>query len=158
MDGYIVGIDPGNKVGYAILDLEGHIIEINSFKGNLSKILLEISKYGRVLLIGTDVMKVPKFVKKASVQLGAKVISPEYDLLLREKRRKTKAYLKQSNTKLKDMHQLDALAAALVAYRHINSLFNKINNEIKDEKISKEVKKIVLIENIPIKHALKKIY
>ena len=158
MDGYIVGIDPGNKVGYAILDLDGNLVEISSFKGNISKILLEISKYGKVLLIGTDVMKVPKFVKKVSVQLGAKVISPEYNLLLREKRKKTKAYLKKINTKLKDMHQLDALAAALVAYRHVKSLFNKIDNEIKDEKISKEVKKIVLVENIPIKHALEKIY
>ena len=158
MDGYIVGIDPGNKVGYAILDLDGNLVEISSFKGNISKILLEISKYGKVLLIGTDVMKVPKFVKKVSVQLGAKVISQEYNLLLREKRKKTKAYLKKINTKLKDMHQLDALAAALVAYRHVKSLFNKIDNEIKDEKISKEVKKIVLVENIPIKHALEKIY
>ena len=157
MDGYIVGIDPGSYVGYAVLDLDGCLVDIGSSESNLSRTILEVSKYGKVLLIGTDVTKVHKFVKKVAVQLGAKVISPEYDLLLQEKRKKTKEYLKKMDIKLKDMHQVDALAAALVAYRHVRGLFNKIDNEIFDDCLSRNVKKIVLSENIPIKHALRKL-
>jgi len=158
MDSYIVGLDPGSHIGYAILDLDGDLVAARSFKGDLSKVILEISRYGKVLLIGTDVMKVPKFVKKAAVQLGARVIAPEYDLSLQEKRRKTKEYLKDKDIKLKDMHQVDALAAALTAYKRVKSLFNKIDNEVSDEAISKSIKTLVLAENIPIKHAMQRVY
>jgi len=158
MNGYIIGLDPGSKIGYAVLDLDGNLIEVDSFKGDLDNTVKRISKYGKILLVGTDVMKVPKFVRKVSSQFGAKIISPEYDLLFYEKRKKTKEYLKKIDVKLKDKHQMDALAAALIAYRQVNGLFNKIDNEIEDKRLSMEVKKIVLIEDIPIKHALKKIY
>lgn len=158
MDGFIIGLDPGSTIGYAVLDFDGDLVEVDSFKENMSTTILEISKYGKVLLIGTDVMKIPKFVKKVAVQLGARIVSPGYDLLYDEKRKKTKEYLKEKDIKLKDKHQQDALAAALVAYRHIGGLFNRIDNEITDREISREVKKIVLIEDIPIKHALRKLY
>jgi len=158
MDGYIIGLDPGSKIGYAVLDLDGNLVEVDSFKGDLDNTVKRISKYGKILLVGTDVMKIPKFVRKVSSQFGAKIISPEYDLLFYEKRKKTKEYLKKLDIKLKDKHQMDALAAALIAYRRVGGLFNKIDNEIKDESISREVKKIVLDEGISIKHALKKVY
>ncbi|MEK6922835.1 MAG: DUF460 domain-containing protein [Nanoarchaeota archaeon] len=158
MNGYIIGLDPGSKVGYAVLDLEGNLIEVDSFKGGIDRTISEIHKHGKVLLIGTDVMRVPKFVKKVSSQLGARVIAPEYDLLYCEKKKKTNRYLRKINIKLKDRHQLAALAAALIAYRQVKGLFNKIDNEIKDESVSSKVKSLVLIENIPIKHALKKVY
>ncbi|MFH1592141.1 MAG: DUF460 domain-containing protein [Candidatus Woesearchaeota archaeon] len=158
MDGYIMGLDPGSKIGYAVLDLDGNLIDVNSFKGDLDMVIKELSRYGKILIVGTDVMKVPKSVKKVATQLGAKVISPKYDLFFYEKRKKTKEYLKKREIKLKDKHQRDALAAALVAFRQVNGLFNRIDNEIKDEEVSKEVKKLVILEDIPIKHALRKIY
>ncbi len=52
---------------------------------------------------------------------------------------------------------MDALASALFAYKSFKGLFNKIDNEIKDEIISSKVKKLVLVEQIPIKKALSKL-
>ena len=58
---------------------------------------------------------------------------------------------------MKNRHELDALAAALIAWKSFKNLFNKIENEIMDERISEEVKKVVVVENIPIKRALDRV-
>ncbi len=155
MEHYILGLDSGATIGYALLDLDGNLVAIDSFKGTLSETIAKVSMYGKILIIGTDVSKISKFVEKFASKVSAIVVSPDHDLHYNEKRKKTKEYLKKYNLKLKDKHQMDALSAALIAYRHFNTLFNKINNEISDKSLLDEVKKEILINNIPIKKALK---
>src|SRR3989344_5117596 len=128
MNGYFVGLDPGSTIGYAVLDLDGNVISIDSFKGSFADTIRAVTKYGKVLAVGTDVKKVPKFVEKFASKVGAKVIAPNYDLLYYEKLKKTKEYMKKNKIKLSDRHQMDALASALVAYKHFMVLFNKIDN------------------------------
>ena len=123
MDGYILGLDPGTRVGYALLDLYGNIVDIDSFKGDLNEAIFRTSKYN-ILVVGTDVCKIPRFVGRFASRIGAQVVFPENNLLFYEKRKKTKEYLKKLDIKLKNKHEMDALAAALIAYRGFKSLFN----------------------------------
>ncbi|MEK6951704.1 MAG: DUF460 domain-containing protein [Nanoarchaeota archaeon] len=162
MEFLIVGLDPGATVGYAILNLDGGLVDVNSFKGSLDQAVKIISNKGKVIIIGTDVMNTPKFIQKFSARINAKVIVPERDLLYIQKKKLTKKYLKDKDLKLKNKHEMDALASALFAYKSFKGLFNKIDNEIsllgkKSEEISSKVKKLVLVEQIPIKKALNKL-
>ena len=61
----IVGIDPGATVGYAILNLNGKILCINSSKNlTSSKLILKLTQFGRTLVIASDVNPVSNNVKK----------------------------------------------------------------------------------------------
>jgi len=149
---YILGLDPGSTIGYALLDLDGNLIVVDSFKGTLNEAIEKITSYGRVVIIGTDVCKVSKAVDRIATLTGANIVYPDRDLLFYDKRKKTKEYLKLKNTKLKDKHQMDALASALFAYKHYCNLFNRINNEY-DSEVSENIKREILINNLPIKKA-----
>ena len=154
MEFIIIGLDPGSTVGYAILDLNGNLVDINSFKGSLDKTVELVTKKGKIVIVGTDVSHIPKFIEKFSAKISARVIKPEKDLGYLQKRKITKEFLKNKNLKVKNKHEMDALASAIFAYKNFKGLFNKIDNEIKNEEISSKVKKLVLVEQIPIKKAL----
>ncbi len=62
-----MGFDPGLTVGLAILDLNGNLLFLGSFKEiTKSEIINIIMKFGRAILIATDVENSPKAVKKIS--------------------------------------------------------------------------------------------
>ena len=157
MDYYIAGVDPGSTIGFVLLDLNGNLVVAESFKGDLNYTLSKAVKYGKIIIVGTDVCKIPKFVEKFASKLLADIVFPDHDLFYYEKRKRTKEYLKINHIKLEDKHQLDALAAALFAYNSHKALFNKIDNEF-DKESSYEIKKQVLINKIPIKHAIRNLY
>ncbi len=157
MEFLITGLDPGSTVGYAIIDLNGCLLEVSSFKGGLDQAIKKVCNKGKVIIVGTDVRNSPKFIEKFAAKVNAKIIVPEKDLLYIQKKRITKEYLKNKNLKLKNKHEMDALASALFAYKSFKGLFNKIDNEIHNEEISSKVKKLVLVEQIPIKKALSKL-
>ena len=153
MDYYIAGIDPGTTIGFALLDLNGHPVAVDSFKGTISDVFSLASRYGKIIIVGTDVSKTPKTIAKFASRIGAIVISPDYDMMYYEKRKKTKDYITYYGLKLKNKHQRDALLAALLAYRNFTTLFNKIHNEVSDEDVSYAIKKEVLLHNTSIKKA-----
>ena len=157
MDYYIAGIDPGTTIGFALLDLNGNLVTVDSFKGTIDDVFSLASYYGKIIIIGTDVSNVSKTIEKFASRIGALVVSPDYDLMHYEKRKKTKEFLKLHNYKLKDKHQMDALAAALIAYRHFSSLFNKIHNELSDKELTYAIKKEILLNNTSIKRARQRI-
>ena len=67
----VVGIDPGTTIGYAVLDLDGNLIKIDSSKHiTLSSLISGITAIGKVILVGTDKKAVPGFVKKFAVKGG----------------------------------------------------------------------------------------
>jgi len=138
----IVGVDPGTTLGYAIIDLNGKIIEVKSSKEHSLNTLIEnVTKRGSPVIVGTDKQKSPSFVEKFAVKIGAKVISPSKDLLVKEKRQVIK------NKDIKNSHELDALASAFYAYKAIKPLLLKLNgyiDENKKENIAYELKKLVL--------------
>lgn len=158
MESLILGLDPGSTIGYAVLDLDGKLIKIESLRnGNLNKAIYKINKLGKIIAIGTDVNPVPKFVNKFASNLGAKIIEPKEDLQLKYKKKLTKEFLKNKKIKVKNKHELDALAAALIAFKHYQPLFNKIDNhlnQINKNYLNKQIKNTVLINDIPIKKAI----
>ena len=118
----IVGVDPGTTLGYAAIDFEGHIIKIHSEKNlDIGSLISELIKLGRPLIVAGDREYNPDFVDRLAVKLGARVIAPDYDLKVNEKREITKGF----NTG--NQHEVDALAAALFALKKIDSLLKKIN-------------------------------
>lgn len=158
MESLILGIDPGSTIGYAVLDLNGKLVKIDSLRNSdLNKAVSKISGLGKVIVVGTDVNPVPKFVDKFASNFGAKIIEPKDDLQLKYKQKVTKEYLKNKDVKIKNKHELDALAAALIAFKHYQPLFNKIDNhlnQINKNYLNKKIKNTVLIKDIPIKKAI----
>lgn len=121
----IVGIDPGTTIGYAILDLNGNIKKIKSKKGlTLSSLIFEVIKEGKILIVGCDVNPVPSFVKEFCRRTGAKSIYPDQDLLVKEKRKLAKDLTS-------NRHERDAYVSALLAYKKIRPLLDKVDLFVK---------------------------
>ena len=148
----IAGIDPGITTAYAVLDIEGNLLHLNSSKQlDLNLLISEIINFGKVVSVGTDKAKVPSLVEAFATKLGAKIVNPQEDLKVDEKRKMT------SNFDFNDEHQGDALASALFAYKETKALLNKIDlfvNENKKQNISMRIKELVIIKKISIKNAV----
>lgn len=149
----IVGIDPGTTVGYAILDLNGRLIQVDSAKEfDLSTLISKIIYHGRVLAVGTDKQRTPSFVNDFAVKTGAVIISPKEDIKVEEKENIAKEF------EFKGDHQKDALASAIFAYKRLKHLLNKIEDFLNNNKklnLKNRIIEIVVKNNgISIKAAL----
>ena len=147
----IVGIDPGTTIGYAVLDIEGKLLHLDSSKQlNLNSLISETINIGKVVLVGTDKVKVPSLVEAFATKLGARIISPEEDLRVDEKRKMI------NNFNFENEHQGDALASALFAYKETRALLDKIDFFVKENKkydIKDKIKELVITKRISIKSA-----
>ena len=147
----IVGIDPGTTTGYAVLDIEGKLLHLDSSKQlNLNSLISETINIGKVVLVGTDKVKVPSLVEAFATKLGARIISPEEDLRVDEKRKMI------NNFNFENEHQGDALASALFAYKETRALLDKIDFFVKENKkydIKDKIKELVITKRISIKSA-----
>lgn len=147
----IAGIDPGTTVGYAFLDIEGNLLCLNSSKQiDLNFLVSEAVKFGKVVLVGTDKSKAPGLVESFAAKLGARVIIPQHDLKVDEKRKMTKDF------RFQDSHQGDALASALLAYKETKALLDKIDffaEENSRQSIRNEIKELVIAKRLSIKAA-----
>ena len=84
----IVGIDPGTTTGYAVLDIDGKLLHLNSSKQlDLNQLISQTINLGKAVLVGTDKAKVPNLVGTFATKLGAKIVNPDEDLKVEEKRR-----------------------------------------------------------------------
>ena len=150
----IIGVDPGTTKGYAVLDLNGDILEVKSSKKfDINTITKETFKFGKPILIGTDVNKIPNFVKKIASSLGTKIFRPESNLTSNHKNKLVKKFLKEKNFEIKNKHENDALISAVLAYKSIKPLLNKIENKYDNKDLIEEIKNLVLKDNINIKTA-----
>lgn len=154
----ILGFDPGATKGYAVLDLNGNILDLQSIKNPSSRESVNIViKLGKPLIVGSDVKPAPKSVAVFASNLGARLNVPHKNLNNFEKDRIIKNYLKNTNYKVKDKHQRDALLAAVMAHKKCKKLFNKIDNKLKNinkEYLSDSLKHKVLKDNMPIKKVI----
>ena len=148
----IIGIDPGTTLGYAILDINGELLELKSSKQlNFSELISKIIEKGRIIAVGCDKKNVPNFVKNFAIKNGAKLIYPKTDLSVKEKKKNT------SDFNPEDDHQRDALASALFAFKEIKPLLKKINSFIKKykkESIENELKELVILRKKSINEAV----
>lgn len=144
----IVGIDPGTTVGYAALDISGKLIKAHASKElNLDALIAELCSLGTTLIIATDKAKVPAFVAAAATQLGARVFTPAEDLQVAEKRELTSALACKGN------HEMDALAAAVVAFKRHERLLSRIDRFLAERKrpeLGDALKELVIRQGISI--------
>lgn len=147
----IAGIDPGTTTAFAVLDIEGNLLHLNSSKQlDLNSLISQIIRLGKVILVGTDKAKVPGLVEAFAAKLGAKIINPAEDLKVEEKRRMT------SDFDFKDEHEGDALASALLAYKEAKILLGKIDTFSKENRkqdIKNKIKELVITKKISIRNA-----
>ncbi|MDP7180276.1 MAG: DUF460 domain-containing protein [Candidatus Woesearchaeota archaeon] len=151
----IAGIDPGTTAGYAIIDLEGNVVSVDSSKElDINSLITKLIPFGRVVIIGTDKKKNPGFIEKLGIKLGAKVISPDYDLKVVEKREVVRKF------KTKNQHEEDALASAFFALRKMRPLLNKVNVYVEHygrESIKEQLLEMVLSKGLNIRDSLEMI-
>ena len=118
--GIVVGVDPGTTVGIAVLDTKGNLLLVASRKGaRRNEVVNLISGFGKPLVVSTDRNPPPKYVEKLSSNFGAKIFFPEHHITMIEKRRLTKEFSEE----IKNSHQLDALAAAVKAWKNYRRTF-----------------------------------
>lgn len=148
----IVGIDPGTTTGYAVLDIEGHLIYLDSSKQlNLNVLISNAINLGKVVLVGTDKSKIPGLVKEFATKLGAKVANPSEDIKVLDKKSMISGFIVQ------DVHQGDALASALFAYKSAKPLLDRIDifaDENKKSGIKNLIKELVILNRISIRSSV----
>jgi len=148
----IVGIDPGTTTAYAILDIYGNVVSVKSAKNfGINALLAEVTQLGKIAVIGTDKAKIPSLVEDFSAKTGARIIHPNEDLKLDEKRGIVKEF------KTENEHQDDALASSLFAFRKIKGILNKIDafaKESKKESIKDGIIDLVLTKEVSIREAI----
>ena len=153
----IVGVDPGVTVGLAVLSLDGHPLHIESRRGwSLSDIVRRISELGEPTLISSDVSPASEFLEQLSHKLNAVLYEPLISMGADEKRQIAKEYAAVYGLKLKNNHEIDALAAAVKAYKHYERKFENIKARIKDLplKVPAEDVKDLIVRGYSLKRAV----
>jgi predicted RNase H-like nuclease (RuvC/YqgF family) len=130
----IVGYDPGMTTGLAILDTEGNLLALYSSKNfDRMDVASFCLRYGKPVIVSTDVCTPPQAVKKLSSSFGAKMFYPPQDLSVQEKRELVRRFDSQ---KIKNTHERDALAAAAKAYLFYSQLLRNTKQKTTLEGIS----------------------
>ena len=136
----IAGVDPGINVGIAILDLRGNILNLSSKReASKSDLIKHIVKFGWPIVIASDVNPMPRSIKRLASTFGSRIFYPKVSLSNTEKVKIIDDY----RDEIGNVHQKDALAAALKAHKKYRELFSKINVSLKNKEMFDEI-----VENI----------
>lgn len=151
----IIGVDPGTTLGYAIISEKGEFITNGSGKEfGISELITNIISFGKPLIVACDKNPPPAFAESLAVKLGAKLFFPREDLLVNEKRELVEEYDAKLN-----IHELDALASAVLALKRHKRFFEKINYFLEKhnrKELEEEVKLIMARnEELPLEAALR---
>ena len=139
MNRTIVGIDLGKNVGIAIIDLNGNILLLKTYKNlRRGEIIRIIRKKGKPLILASDVVPIPSSLKKIAANLGCSVLRMRRSLRLEEKSKLTKKF----SEILKNKHERDALAACIKALKRYSGLLAKIKEKVKVDEVDERVGKI----------------
>ena len=118
MSYYIVGVDPGNNIALAFLDFDSKVKYLLTFSGSVNDAIREIEKRGSPSIIATDVRPAPEFAIRLASYFNAKLYVPKDHITENKKWELVRAYEQKERKRLcSDVHQRDALAAAILAYR-----------------------------------------
>ena len=117
----------GLTVGIAILDTKGNLVDMVSKREvTRSEIIKYILKFGKPVIVASDVNPLPKTIDKIASSLGSKTYYPKVSLSNVEKSKIVEDY----DEEIKNSHQKDALAAALRAFKNYHDLFLKIEETL----------------------------
>ncbi|MCK5305481.1 MAG: DUF460 domain-containing protein, partial [Candidatus Heimdallarchaeota archaeon] len=144
----IVGLDPGLTIGLSIMDLNGRILKIASFReASRGQIIREITKYGKPTLICVDVYPYPSFVEKVAATLNARTYTPRSVMTVSEKNEISRKLAMQHGILVKNAHQRDSLASAYKGYTKFKNEFENIERKYYDKfdrSIRDEIKNLIV--------------
>lgn len=159
--GLIIGLDPGQNTGIAVMNFAGKIIKVDSMRSAArGDIIREITLLGDPTLVAADVRPPPDFVVKISKMLNATLFFPEKLYSSDEKNQIVNEFTESSGTKIKGTHKRDALFAAIRAFSKYKTLFDRIDNELSESgsvRLRNKVKQIVIKDEVNIQDAIDEI-
>ncbi|GEM_PF-1031331 len=143
--GTIVGIDPGSTSAVAVLNLRGKLKDLVSRK-HMGKVgmIRTISEKGKPILIATDKRKMPSTIEDISTDFSAETFLPEEDIPIDKKKELTEEY------NYDNLHERDALAAAVNAYNSLENKFENIESrmdELNLQDMTPKIKELVVKGN-----------
>ena len=146
----IVGIDPGTTIGVAILDLNGKPIEVFSSKNlSIADTITRIIARGKPLIVASDVTPTPSMVKKIGGLLSSFIHELNGSLSTEEKIALTKG----EGYEYKNVHERDALAACITAFKRYKRKFSQVQRKTPPGVNVEEVKALV-VKGISISAAI----
>ncbi len=149
----IVGIDPGTTIGVAIIDLEGKPIEVFSSKNySCSDVIENIISHGNPLIVASDVTPTPSTVKRISRIFSLPVHELDESLSTEEK----VALTKGEGYEYKNVHERDALAACVNAFKRYKKKFLQVQRKTPAAVDVEEVKALV-VKGVSISAAINRL-
>jgi predicted RNase H-like nuclease (RuvC/YqgF family) len=117
----IVGIDPGTTTAVAAVDLEGNLVHLSSGRErSMADIVEALYQAGKPLVVASDVSAMPFSVERVRRAFSAVPYTPREDRTGEEKMAITQGF------SYANLHERDALSAALDAYRSYRNRFQSI--------------------------------
>ncbi len=133
----IVGVDPGLTTAFAVLDLEGNILAVESAKTvGINWAIERVAEFGKPFVIAGDKERAGEALRKIAASFDCELFLPERDIEVEKKIELAKG------EELKNQHERDALAAALLAYRARARGFAKIRDSVGER--AGEVKSLLI--------------
>ena len=124
-DHVVVGVDRGTTTAVAIVGLDGEVLDVYSSRTSDGADVIEwIIERGRPVVVAADVTPMPETVEKFRRSFDAAGWAPERDLPVDEKKHRTRAESYGND------HERDALAAALSAFDHHESQFERVAEKV----------------------------
>ncbi|QIO21516.1 DUF460 domain-containing protein [Haloarcula sp. JP-L23] len=124
-DHVVVGVDPGTTTAVAIVGLDGEVLDVYSSRTNDRADVVEwIIERGRPVVVAADVTPMPETVEKFRRSFDAAGWEPERDLPVDEKKHRTREEAYDND------HERDAMAAALYAFDHHESQFDRVAGKV----------------------------
>ncbi len=140
MKNLIVGIDIGTTTGIAILDTKGNLLELFSKKHlRLNDLINSVTKFGKPLIIATDVNPPPKKIKRIAEKVGGKLFVPKHSLSIKEKQK----LISKLKLSISSKHEEDALASALKAYNYYSKLFKRVEERLRDKNLDNYYESVI---------------
>ena len=115
----IIGVDPGHTIGLAALDLEGRPLKVAHIQqGGFEAALAMLESWGTPSLIASDVRPAPELVLKLASAFNAALFVPAQPWREEDKKKAVREVFERSSFPVENVHQRDALSAAVQAWRH----------------------------------------
>ncbi|UOY09616.1 DUF460 domain-containing protein [Methanonatronarchaeum sp. AMET6-2] len=136
-----VGVDPGTTTGIGVLDFDGDVVEVCSSRDfGLNDVVEHVVGVGKAVVVATDVSPAPEAVEQLSTVLDAVLWVPTSSLKQSVKR----DLVRELGVDCDDKHQVDALAAAVKAYRSMKKKLEKVEHNAPSDVSVREAKRLVL--------------
>ncbi|MBI1972362.1 MAG: DUF460 domain-containing protein [Candidatus Aenigmarchaeota archaeon] len=143
----IVGIDPGVTTAVVMLGLDGRIVDAKSRKFfSFGDIISYISATGEPVIVSSDVNPPPRLVQRIASAFGARLHYPPEMITAIKKARMGRGLMRND-------HERDAYAAALIAFEKFREDFGKIDT-LAQGALADEAKNIFLKGAPSIKDAV----